>query len=1318
MELSGFTVGVAGLLALYEVAAKTVHSVEHFSSESLQSRYDATKVSFDRWGKETGIARDALAKASAFHRQLQDQTAVSAIADLLKSIRVVLSGVDYTTARYHDNANHQTSTELHLRSRLQSAASESEKLSRQIDDFDRLVQKLYLLIPLEDLPYDQSQGLQSALLESHRSHNLDRILRWLDATISEDYFDAYCSTRLHTTCDWILKHRTYAAWLRGPLRESSKVLWIHGPSGYGKSVLCAFIIQRLRDTRSNSVYNAFCSADNELQRDPIYVLRAWIIQAVSRDQSVFEMVHHYLDKHHDPTAPPSCKAAKATHSDLWNLFQKLLSHDPSAIFIIDGLDECPRVSTSRVDSSRSRGDVLDQLVHLLPESAARLLVVSRNEDDIKAQIGPHNAKRSGVKLYELSLTKDLVAPDVARFAEHVVVQKLPGESDKYQQKIAAQMAEKSDGMFLMVRLQSRNLRPRKRKRNYQLHPSIDEMPTDLVRIYERDWSNIQNLSDSDRRRAETILRWVVFANRLLTIAELSEAVTFLDNRDEKYVHEEILALCDSFLELRPSNTPTVWDSHIVHLIHFSAVEFLLGQQTFSDAMSQSFYLGRHCLEYINNNKSWHVEEESQNPIRSLSFRKYASSEWYDHLRRAQHHRDKLRPQLLSFFAEPNPNWDNWRQEFESSEDTVFAASRLRAFCSSPGGRMYYACLFGFLEVVKDLHGKHMANINEGGGFYGNPVQAASVAGNMDVLQFLLRKNANIHEHGRYGSALHAAAAHDQETAALELLSSGASISATDSDGNSPLSVAAKHASDSVSRLLINRLIDQGVDLDVADNDGWTCLHWAAQSGDIKTFKLLLESGCSIELADEEGDMPLHISTLQGHENLVQAMLDAGADTEARDSEGYTALHIAASCGHYRTCQVLIKAGACLYRSTMTGRTPLLYAALQGDHKIVKLLLDSETCTTIPDRDGNTAPLMTTCVDNDGNSALHIAAEHGHLEAAKLLLSSRADPALPNFYGETPLILASLKGKVEIIQQLLKAGAKVSRADDDGDTALHCAAENGYQDIVVSLLACGADVSASNSKGWTPLHLAASEGYIEVVRPLIRALIEAGGDIDKVRHDGRTALQLAFYFEYRDIILLLLDKSASLDSLDLYGMAPWEYASAEFRATIPQCQDCREPTESERQQRAKASIRKIAQGITPGGKKDLLTLLALGYCILVLQDTASAAVVYDQTVSMNMHSRNGPTFHHKATYCEGCEDSSGIVSTRYACTICVDRDFCASCMTQYNEGVDFDLRNPCNGHQFLCIPSDAFKPEECTDIYTEKFVKWLKDLALRYQPEDS
>src|SRR5271170_1363247 len=72
-------------------------------------------------------------------------------------------------------------------------------------------------------------------------------------------------------------------------------------------------------------------------------------------------------------------------------------------------------------------------------------------------------------------------------------------------KLSQRMVERCNGMFLWVKMQEDNLRGGKSTK--QLEQVVDDAPTGLEHLYDRNWTRLSNLPDYDRARAFSILRW-------------------------------------------------------------------------------------------------------------------------------------------------------------------------------------------------------------------------------------------------------------------------------------------------------------------------------------------------------------------------------------------------------------------------------------------------------------------------------------------------------------------------------------------------------------------------------------------------------------------------------------------------------------------------------------------------------------------------------------------------------------------------------------------------------------------------------------------
>ena len=164
------------------------------------------------------------------------------------------------------------------------------------------------------------------------------------------------------------------------------------------------------------------------------------------------------------------------------------------------------------------------------------------------------------------------------------------------------------------------------------------------------------------------------------------------------------------------------------------------------------------------------------------------------------------------------------------------------------------------------------------------------------------------------------------------------------------------------------------------------------------------------------------------------------------------------------------------------------------------------------------------------TALHCAANGGHVATLRLLLDRGASIDMPNVDGETALIIAAHQGHRDSVQFLLERGADIERQGYYGRTVLYVAASRGHKSIVELLLEKGADVNRPNHGQMTPLYEAAEEGHQSVVE----LLLEKGADVDKQDHGGRTPLYLAASKGHQSVVELLLEKGADIDRQDRQG----------------------------------------------------------------------------------------------------------------------------------------------------------------------------------------
>lgn len=152
---------------------------------------------------------------------------------------------------------------------------------------------------------------------------------------------------------------------------------------------------------------------------------------------------------------------------------------------------------------------------------------------------------------------------------------------------------------------------------------------------------------------------------------------------------------------------------------------------------------------------------------------------------------------------------------------------------------------------------------------------------------------------------------------------------------------------------------------------------------------------------------------------------------------------------------------------LTQQTPLHVATIQGHTDIVRLLTSSKYITL-------------DALDDQGRTALYIAAAMGRLEILRLLLPTQEDAInyivnIPTKQGLTALLIAAINNLIDIFHLLVKVGADISHTDPQGNTCLHHAVMNDSKDCVGILIDRGVDINAINDNGETPLLLAVTHG---------------------------------------------------------------------------------------------------------------------------------------------------------------------------------------------------------------------------------------------------
>ena len=300
-----------------------------------------------------------------------------------------------------------------------------------------------------------------------------------------------------------------------------------------------------------------------------------------------------------------------------------------------------------------------------------------------------------------------------------------------------------------------------------------------------------------------------------------------------------------------------------------------------------------------------------------------------------------------------------------------------------------------------------------------PLMTAVDAGNAEAARLLLAHGADVSAKETKGgqTALMWAAANREPAIVTLLLDHGADARARSKRGFTPLLFAAQQGDVESGRLLLQAGADVN---DRSGNDRKTPLIVAAASGGKEFSALLLDKGADPDLADEGGFTALHYAALDERgADIVGTLLTHGARPNprtTRDSREYvyagvnltgaTPLFLAASRGHVETVRALLAGGADPLMSTEKGTLPLHVASWGGspyagdwteDEK--KNLLDVTRLLVERGSDVNST-------GEHGWTALHGAAYKGVDAVVQFLVDHGARLEVFDEYGQTPLSIAN------------------------------------------------------------------------------------------------------------------------------------------------------------------------------------------------------------------------------------------------------------------------------------------------------------------------
>ncbi|KAF2187665.1 WD40 repeat-like protein [Zopfia rhizophila CBS 207.26] len=415
--------------------------------------------------------------------------------------------------------------------------------------------KVYALLGIfnVNIPLNYGEGTKSAFKRLQKE--MDKLkkciqdLRLTDPRDDKKRIEETKGGLLEDSYHWILENSDFHRWRDD---RQSRLLWIKGDPGKGKTMLLCGIVNELKKstTKTELLSYFFCQATDSRINNATAVLRGLLYLLVDQQPS---LVSH-MRKKHDHAGKTLFEDANAWVA-LSEIFTNILK-DPSlnsTYLIVDALDECVTELPK----------LLDFIVQKSPVSShVKWLVSSRNDAYIEQRL---RLDDSGTALsLELKENATQVSRAVDAYIDHCLSELSEIQHDKLlQDLVREEMQRKANGTFLWVSLVIRDL---KEVMSWEVLQVLSEVPVELKDVYRRMMGRIKELRRQRSELCRQVLSIIVAAYRPLHLQELSvlsSLPTQVQNVNQSTI--AIVQMCGSFLTIRNEN---------VYIIHQSAKDFL------------------------------------------------------------------------------------------------------------------------------------------------------------------------------------------------------------------------------------------------------------------------------------------------------------------------------------------------------------------------------------------------------------------------------------------------------------------------------------------------------------------------------------------------------------------------------------------------------------------------------------------------------------------------------------------------------------------------------------------------------------------------
>ncbi|CAH1397503.1 unnamed protein product [Nezara viridula] len=478
------------------------------------------------------------------------------------------------------------------------------------------------------------------------------------------------------------------------------------------------------------------------------------------------------------------------------------------------------------------------------------------------------------------------------------------------------------------------------------------------------------------------------------------------------------------------------------------------------------------------------------------------------------------------------------------------------------------------------------------------LETATEVGNMDVIKGILKFDINFNN---LDTLFKSAFSNNKIDVVKVLIEKGAldklPINKTLIDLTSSKEETLLHlAAQSHRPAAVAALLEEGLEPNEMDDDGFTALHRAVEADDEEAAALLVKGGARVDQGTPQGDLPLHLAVSKGNLRMTKLLIQLGSPLDTKNNLGFTPLYVAentvvAAVLRYiediRWEQRMNESKNCREHNCDTERsTSALNTIFLEDinnfftnlnmrdifchnnnipfivtlSEIVNLLLRKGEVSRMSSHLQFLLSLKANKIGKEELSEIMINLGYDSpdininpildsiedLNAA--FMSFDENVKFKNQTGHTNLHVSASEGDLKAVKALVSKGADVEARTNDSWTPLHFAASQGHENIVRYLIQKNASMNAKTSNQETPLHLASANDHADVVK----ALLENNADVNAEMHpDCMTSLYIASRAGHLEVVKVLVEGDASLKQRDCgnYNLTPFQIALLNGRISV-------------------------------------------------------------------------------------------------------------------------------------------------------------------------